>query len=113
MPRPKGSRNKSKVSSKTVRDILLGRFRINELEEFLKMKDKNGFSKNLRDFYFEMIPKLMPKIQELEGGKASSLTINLGAEGDQKCENHAKTKEDHAQKPEAPFTINLNAQAEA
>lgn len=110
MPRPKGSKNKSKVSSKTVRDILLGRFRINELEEFLNMRDPKGFRKNLRDFYFDMIPKLMPKVQELDGLKPSSLTINLGAE-----EKEAKKpmKPLTIGSPESPLQISLRDEAEA
>jgi hypothetical protein len=110
MPRPKGSRNKSKVSSKTVRDILLGRFRVNELEEFLNMKDAHGVKKNLLAFYFDMIPKLMPKVQELDGLKPSSLTINLGAE-----EKEAKkpTKPLTIGSPEPPLQISLMDEAEA
>jgi len=111
MPRPKGSKNKSKVSSKSVRDILLGRFRMDELETFLNMTDAKGFKKNLLAFYFDMIPRLMPKVQELEGGKASSLTINLGAE--ETKENQPKIEREKNPVTEAPLSIHLNAQAEA
>ena len=111
MPRPKGSKNKSKVSSKTVRDILLGRFRINELEEFLNMKDKNGVKRNLLEFYFTLIPKLMPKVQELDGLKPSSLTINLGSE--ETKGKPVKTEREKHPAPEAPLQISLRDEAEA
>ena len=109
IPRPKGSKNKSKVSSKTVRDILLGRFRINELEEFLNMKDKNGVKRNLLELYFTLIPKLMPKVQELDGLKPSSLTINLGAE-EKETRKNPKTPSETLT-TEAPVQFTFNAES--
>ena len=118
MPRPKGSKNKSKVSSKTIRDILLGRFRMDELETFLNMTVERkvdgkviNFKKNLYEFYFDLIPKLMPKVQEVDSAKASSLTINLGAE--EVKGKQPKLEQGKTPVPEPPLNFTFHAESQS
>jgi hypothetical protein len=72
------------------------------------MKDAHGVKKNLLAFYFDMIPKLMPKVQELDGLKPSSLTINLGAEEKEMKKNPKPPSESIA---EAPVQFTFNAES--